>query len=276
VAQPPLYRVVYRNKENYIHDENALRHFVLDIGLKEVQFTRRGEAAPIETARLRQIIDQVSIAEIYLTSLEKKGMALERFLSLARGSELPLMQVTCEGVVHHFYTENEYTEFMRARHEQKGEGVTVHEDNGRPPEGDVDVRVAEYTEARPLGRILGNLAANGFQASEYRRPDSAEPLGTAIVGKEQVSVRDLSELGRLVRDKGQQAVSYQRFKGLGEMNAQQLWDTTMKPENRTLVRVRLDDAARADEIFSVLMGNNVEPRRQFLERYAREAKNLDI
>ena len=98
-----------------------------------------------------------------------------------------------------------------------------------------------------------------------------------IVGKEEERpVRDLCELGRIVREKGHGAVRYQRFKGLGEMNALQLWDTTMKPENRSLLRVRLEDAARADEMFSVLMGTNVEPRREFLDRYARDAKNLDI
>ena len=143
------------------------------------------------------------------------------------------------------------------------------------PEG-ADFTVWEFTEAVPLSRILKELTEVGFAAADYHRTDGGPPLGTAASGGEERVLKDLRELAELVREKGQGAVKYQRFKGLGEMNAEELWETTMKPENRTLLRVRLEDAARADEIFTILMGTNVEPRRQFIERYARDARNLDI
>ncbi len=276
VAQPPLYRVVYRNKEFYVHDDAALRNFILDIGLKEVTFTRSGASDPMQPEQLKSVLQCINRIESFAGSLEKKGISLGDYLARARGTELPTVRVVSNGIERFFYSEVEYTGFMRQYKVEKGEEVKLEEENGQEETREADVRVTEYTEAQPLGKLLAALAEAGFAGSDYRRGEDSEALGTARVGKEEREVRDLRELASIVREKGQGSVSYQRFKGLGEMNAQQLWETTMKPENRTLVRVRLEDAARADEMFSVLMGSNVEPRRAFIDRYAREAKNLDI
>jgi len=89
-------------------------------------------------------------------------------------------------------------------------------------------------------------------------------------------VLSLNELLHEVREAGRKGISIQRYKGLGEMNADELWETTMDPGNRVLLKVTMEDADAADEMFTILMGDQVEPRRQFIERHALEVKNLDI
>jgi DNA gyrase subunit B len=90
------------------------------------------------------------------------------------------------------------------------------------------------------------------------------------------AIADFHEAMAWLRDEAERSVSKQRYKGLGEMNPEQLWETTMDPTNRVLLRVNIEDAVRASEIFDVLMGNNVAPRKKFIETHAKDVKNLDI
>jgi DNA gyrase subunit B len=102
------------------------------------------------------------------------------------------------------------------------------------------------------------------------------PLFRVAKAKKEEYAYTEEQRDKLIKDFGEDGVSVQRYKGLGEMNAPQLWETTMNPENRTLKQITIEDAVHADEIFSILMGEDVEPRREFIQQHAKEVKELDV
>jgi DNA gyrase subunit B len=102
------------------------------------------------------------------------------------------------------------------------------------------------------------------------------PLFKVKKGKLEFYVYNEEELAKKLAEIGRDGIAMQRYKGLGEMNPQQLWDTTMNPQSRTMLKVTLEDAIKADEIFTILMGDKVEPRREFIEKHAKDVRNLDV
>ena len=121
---------------------------------------------------------------------------------------------------------------------------------------------------------FAQLKARGFGIETLLR--NGAPIYEADVDGKKVPIHALGDLLDLVREVGRRGLSIQRYKGLGEMSPEQLWETTMNPENRIVNRVEVQDAVEADELFGILMGDNVEPRRKFIETYGREVRNLDV
>lgn len=153
---------------------------------------------------------------------------------------------------------------------------------------DFDLEKARYhkviimTDADVDGAHIRTLLLTFFY--RYMRPlveqgyvyIAQPPLYQAKKGKQVNYAYDDEELEKILEEIGRQGVNIQRYKGLGEMDAEQLWETTMDPERRTLIQLTIDDAVEADDVFSILMGEKVEPRRQFIEEHAREVTNLDV
>jgi DNA gyrase subunit B len=141
--------------------------------------------------------------------------------------------------------------------------------------------VVELHEVRSLNKSLARLRDEFGMRAEVLLPievtgDEPPPRFVLHRDDEEHPVNDLRELVTKVRQFGEKGIKITRFKGLGEMDADQLWETTMDPTRRTLLQVRLDDAAAANDLFTTLMGDDVEPRREFIEKHALEVKNLDV
>ena len=163
-----------------------------------------------------------------------------------------------------------------------GEGIALpaEADDASAPES-AAFRVTELGEVRSLNKWLGRLRDEFGLRADVLLPvevtgDEPPPRFVLDRDGDEHPLLDLRELVPTVRRLGERGLKITRFKGLGEMDAEQLWETTMDPSRRTLLQVRLDDAAAANDLFTTLMGDDVEPRREFIEKHALEVKNLDV
>ena len=134
----------------------------------------------------------------------------------------------------------------------------------------------ELHEGRELSKTLQGLETLGFTLRDFLKVGEGPPAYHLVTDGEAVTVCSLAEILSAVRDLGRKGIEIQRYKGLGEMNAEELAETTMSPATRTLLKVRLGDAAEADHIFTVLAGKDVARRRKYIEEHALDVRNLDV
>ena len=141
------------------------------------------------------------------------------------------------------------------------------------------MRIVEFHEVRSINNQLAELRKMGFEIDSLipqERTGVEEPRYQLRRGESTTGLDDLRGLLAAVRAAGEKGLQITRFKGLGEMNAEELRQTTLDPANRTLLKVKMDDASAADDLFRILMGDKVEPRREFIEKHALEVRNLDV
>jgi DNA gyrase subunit B len=213
--------------------------------------------------------------EAHEHTLRKHGISLRLFLdSRSDDGRLPMFRIHAGG--EHFFAHSEEEARLVA-----GRLASEREDDAPAPNGsapDAAVTVTELHESREIEKTLAKLERRGFPVTEYfPDPDpDAPPRFRLEYEKEAMNLKSISEIAAGIRSVGEKGIQIQRYKGLGEMNPDQLGVTTMSPESRTLLRVRLDDTVEADRLFGLLMGNAVQPRREFIEKHALEATNLDV
>jgi DNA gyrase subunit B len=238
----------------------------------------------MDKERVDMLMETIVDFESFVTSIERKGISFRDFLAARTEKGLyPRYQVAIGEKTQYIYTEEELLalkkdneDFQRKTHEETLASI--------PPEEITEemrsfvpksLLFVDLYDPNRLTMFHDKLASFGLTFDQYLIADGAL-FDLLEEGNMTVPFHTLRELIEAVRTNGRKGVEVQRYKGLGEMNADQLWETTMNPATRTLVKVTLPDAIAADHMFSMLMGEEVEPRRLFIEQHALYVKNLDI
>jgi DNA gyrase subunit B len=292
VAQPPLYLIKRRKRQEYILNEQAMRQIQTSLGLEGAKLivgaNGDGQARELSGKKLSEMVELIDELNDLGWVLQRRGWALKDFLAVyrKRDGDLPSHLVVLDNEEQFFYSQKEVTDFLKEKDQSLG-GLEVggaSEMAGQTDVGAHRARVYELHECKGIKRCLKKLEARGMDFGDYfgrlleegRVGEAAGRFRLEYGEEEAVQMEGLWQLAQAVREAGSRGLDVKRFKGLGEMNADELWETTMDPSRRSLLRVQMDDAAEADRIFSILMGANVERRREFIETHAAEVRNLDV
>jgi len=282
IAQPPLFEISHNRQKKYVLNEYEMNQLLASQGLRGTKLHIRQENQPdriVTGNELESLLGLLANVEEQLRILQHRGVKIQTLVELDKGGPagLPAYRIVVDAQEEYLHGEEEYS---RRRAELAALVESAEGQESPAP----DVLTQELHEVHRLNELRMTLAKFDIHPEDYfRRVEqtvAGETLPTrfALVDAEDHStdVPNPQSIIKGVRDLGSRGIEIKRFKGLGEMNAEELWDTTMNPQKRTLLRVKLEDAAEADRLFSILMGDNVPQRRSFIEDHALEVKNLDI
>jgi DNA gyrase subunit B len=277
IAQPPLYKVKKGKKEEYIKDETAMFRYMMKQATSDIELKSAANGRTYEGKELSKMLEQVTEYERYFERFARRlnndeklleaildafvgkdGVLTKHNVKIRKVFEQEDLMAEVEGKV----SEAGYKTDLTSDEEHGLSEIVVSFGNGQTVIFDWDL--ASYVEFQKALELKRSLEDN------FPAPFVLGENGTS----EEIATRQ--ELLEKVMAAAKKDLNIQRYKGLGEMNPEQLWETTMNPEKRTLLQVRIEDAIETDEIFTVLMGDQVEPRRKFIEDNALDVKNLDV
>jgi DNA gyrase subunit B len=269
IAQPPLYKLRHGKTDRYLKDEHELKQFLLKLALAEAQLYTAVDAQPLTREALEQVAKEYLLAEAVIDRVSK--MIDEEVLHalLKQPTTLDLSDDKAA---------------LRSAHAITG----LLSGSNIKVEAKVDEKTERYVLA--ISRMQHGIVHNSYidadfvQSGDYVQIERTAKVLQGLLGEgayikrgeHTQAVRTFREAIEWVLNEVQRGVSIQRYKGLGEMNPEQLWETTMDPKTRRLLRTQIEDAISADEIFTTLMGDQVEPRRNFIESNALGVRNLDV
>ena len=289
VARPPLYKVTQKKQVRYVSTGEEMQTELMQRGMDGTSLVilpvpeTNQERVTLEADRLGSLLKVVAKLEDHLITLEKRGLSLAALLERAQNGVLPHYRVLLSGKENWFLTSAQVDEFRKQEQKKAGkEFLAGNEDqqqnNGTPPAEIFFLQ--ELHEIREINKSIEELKTYGLQASDLVPPvrlAGREPVPRLVLmnGDHSKNLEHLRELIIEVRRIGEKGMTITRFKGLGEMDPEELWETTLDPRVRTLMQIKLDDAFKADEMFRTLMGDKVEPRRDFIHKYALQVKEID-
>ncbi|TWU29917.1 DNA gyrase subunit B [Bythopirellula polymerisocia] len=287
VAQPPLFRVRKGKEVNYVQTDEEMKTQLLELGLSDCVFDA-GNGELVEGERMEKLCRTLAAMEESIVALERRGISLKAHAVRQDPAtlELPIFHVFL-GINEHWFNNRAALEAF-VEEQEKATGKEVQLDGGTTPPEEVAetnghiaprLRIVELHEVRTINTLLKDLSQLGFEIDSLIPEDRTGLEGSRYMlrrGENETGLDDLRGLPAAIRAAGEKGLQITRFKGLGEMNAEELRETTLDPVNRTLLQVRMEDAGSADELFRVLMGDNVEPRREFIQKHALDVKNLDV
>ncbi|MDP6443372.1 MAG: toprim domain-containing protein, partial [Pirellulaceae bacterium] len=307
VAQPPLFRVRSKKKTYYVQTDDEMKAQLLERGLTDAVFDPN-DGRVIESEQMEVLCRALAGMEEALVALERRGVSVrvhaER-IDLESG-RLPVFHVILGREEHWFTRRAQLDEFIQQKEAELGHSLTVDdsvvsatsaseseeddasdstngeadaESNGSENGSGPELHITELNEVRTINAGLKTLIEMGFDVQSLipqERTGIEDPRYVLRRGDHETGLEDLRSLLPAVRAAGERGLQVTRFKGLGEMNPEELRETTLDPANRTLVQVSMRDASAAEEMFRVLMGDKVEPRREFIEKHALDVRNLDV
>jgi DNA gyrase subunit B len=276
IAQPPLFKVKRGKKELFLKDEIALAAFLLDAGTDGISVTTRVGGVTLVGQPLRNLMDELlrfrelcdrlrrfADPGIVRTLVRETALDVDALHDVARVQEA--MQLL-ESALRRDNPDNVYTLTMQDDTDHGCKKIDVHSRAGVASRvSNIDHALLSTLDWRRLRELQTAIVAIG-----------APPFLISEGDDEVIEAASIDALWDFIDARGHKGLQLQRYKGLGEMNATTLWDTTMNPETRVLLQVRIDDGLEAEKLFSILMGDQVEPRREFIEQNAMDVRNLDI
>jgi DNA gyrase subunit B len=287
IAQPPLYQVARKKRVEYVEDDNQLNRILIQIGTEEVRLRNLTDNKELSQNQLAEILELLESLDKYAKAIRRHGGDFSDYIERRnpQSGELPrhLVKVRAgnDETVHYFHTEEDLAKFSAENADLRLFGAV---------EGDTDIiekpkngpsrraKRVELHESKAIAELLVKLSRKGLNVEHYSAQD--KPLFELLEGEGEKEtskpIFSIAEILDSILEVGRRGLTIKRFKGLGEMNPSQLFETTMDPVRRKLLRVDLTDAVEAEEMFTRLMGDEVEPRRQFIEDNALNVRNLDI
>ena len=286
IAQPPLYKVKKGKAEMYLKDDQSFEDYIISSAVKDVEIhggTNGKQAAPTngnfpKGEKLRKLILLISEAEAAVQRFTRRGMDPRVIRLLADEPDLEAKHLKDPNRLKEI--EEMVKRCFREEHPADGEPTATlrTEEDGETVKGlTIRSRMADRDlTTRVDASLFESAGFKKIRRSSDMLTTFGQPPYTIKSGEVELSVTRAGEMLEQFRSLGQKGVSVQRYKGLGEMNPDQLWETTMDPERRTFRKVVVADTIEANDIFSTLMGDAVEPRREHIERHATEVQNLDV
>jgi DNA gyrase subunit B len=289
IAQPPLYKIKRKRREQYIDNDAQLNRILLELGTEDVNLIRVRDQKDLDSETIEQIVQILSRMEVVGRGVTRYGCDFATYLDQhhKETQELPryIARIRTGNVEEFRYLRNDdersafHVEFGLAdadasdtlnREVENDAGVTVQQ----------RVSLHEIYESTEMTKLLRKLADAGMDVNTFSKSDEARYHLIENKGDEKkeniIELNSIIELIENIRTIGRRGLSIQRYKGLGEMNPKQLFETTMDPKTRNLLKVNIADAAVADGIFSMLMGEDVPSRRAFIEDNALNVSYLDV
>jgi DNA gyrase subunit B len=289
IAQPPLYRIKRKKREQYIDNDEQLNRILLELGSEDVILTRLADRHVFSPQQIDRIVESLATLEKLGAGVTRYGAVLNDYLDRHNKEThaLPryIARIREGNKESHVFLQDESA---RAKYLlDQGLDADLFEQpvgaapraEGKPVAAPRRVTLHEIFESTEMAKILKAVAAVGLEVNRFTPGEEARYTITENPGQKsetRTEIKGPLEIVAQIRANGRKGLTIQRYKGLGEMNPKQLFETTMDPENRRLLKVAVNDAAKSDALFTLLMGDEVPPRRQFIEDNALNVQFLDV
>jgi len=281
IAQPPLYKITRKKKERYVDSDDELTQILLELGTEDLKLEDLQGVMLFESEDMLDLLNEVSEVDHIADRMRRKGVDFKDYVGHCRDDgcfpqyRVKVEKEDAEPTFYYAFSESELRELREKVEAELHVSLEIATDADEPTDkAPYKFSWVELFDAVRLHDLMVGWNTKGLNINHLFAADDA--VFNLIDGENHIPTNSLSELLNKIRDFGRKGMTIQRYKGLGEMNPDQLWETTMDPTNRKMKQVVIEDAVKADNMFTVLMGDEVPPRRAFIEENALNVQNLDV